>query len=194
MAETSMAEPAENRIEALLRYCKTQYNQSFVLNGVIFQAIWWLAILLGNQATPIVAVLLGLHFLLISNIKREALFVLLIAVPGALVDSLATALGLFVFPADQFFLGAIPLWLWCIWFGYGASIRLSLLPIIKRFSFIKILFPFLATLSYVAAEGMGVVQFGFSTGFAIASLVGMWILWLGWLLFLDMKLCNRQAS
>jgi len=91
-------------------------------NIVWFQLCWLSAVWL--QQPILVAALLSLHLALVANKKQEVVLLILCALPGLLLDSLLTSLGLFQFPSEITLL--LPSWLILLWLCFCATFNLSL--------------------------------------------------------------------
>ena len=72
-------------------------SECFWINLTGFQLIWWLSVLLGNSAVPVVLLLLVLHIAFHSQPLREIRVLLVCAILGFTVDGLLTLGGVFVF-------------------------------------------------------------------------------------------------
>lgn len=140
------------------------------IHFVFFNIIWFGLILIGNGFIPIAIVWLVVHIFRSLKWRYESISLIAIAATGISIDMCLTALGVFRFNSDVFF----PLWLVVLWFCFAATIGYSdkLLPRSKiaRFIIGAIIPPF----SYLAAEHLTAVQFGYPLWFTYALLSMIW--------------------
>ncbi len=124
-------------------------------NAILFQLGWFACVLGGNLLAVLWTVpYLVAHFVYISRLRGEWLFVAGLAALGITVDSLAMAAGIFSIPGSLPF----PLWLACLWVLFGTFIPHGLSWLSGR--------PLLATafgavggcLSYYAGVRLGLAQ------------------------------------
>ncbi len=131
------------------------------MNIVIYQGIWFLAVLGREQYAPWLLLALALHLALCRERGRELSVMLACSAVGVLADSILSMSGLYEFtpPAD---LLPIPLWLVAIWLGFTATLRHALswflepvpwrLPLFLACGIVG------APLSYLAAARLGSVE------------------------------------
>lgn len=98
-----------------------------IVNAVLFQCLWFAAILEGWQiALAPLAVLLA-HFFFVVRNRSTYVACAVVVLFGCIADSVLADLGLYTFPEDNLLLlGSIPLWLCFMWVGFAASLPLSL--------------------------------------------------------------------
>ncbi len=87
-----------------------------LLNAVLYQTIWFIAILGGTRYLWCGLILLGVHFSLSSKRKADALLMLSVLMIGLMVDGVLKYSGFFSFSRDQF---PLPLWLMLIWVAFA---------------------------------------------------------------------------
>ena len=125
------------------------------LNALIFQLVWFAAILLQQEAWPYVSALLLLHFYLSPTRRQDLPLLVGVSLVGMLVDSALSLSGVFVF-ADQ---AVLPLWLAFIWFHFSVALNHSLawlrrLPILL----VAVIGSISGSLSYLAGYRLGAVE------------------------------------
>ena len=125
-----------------------------LINMIGFNLVWFGLVYWGNYFTPVALIVIAVHLLLLSNIKKEARLVLLITVIGGSVDSLLHFFHFFSFP-DVIF---TPFWLFVLWGSFACTLCHSL-SFLNGSRYLQILIGGgLAPLSYFAAERLGAVN------------------------------------
>lgn len=143
------------------------------LNLVLFQVLWFAAVLGRDPWSWLLVLLLTAHVLLCSDRKTELKVMLLCAGLGSAVDIALTLMGVFVFtPAPSVL--PIPFWLIALWLGFAATLRHSLSYLLKRPVIAVPAAGLTAPFSYFAAMRLGAVDFGFSTPFTLVLLGVLW--------------------
>jgi hypothetical protein len=144
-----------------------------VLNALIFQLGWWLAVLGGDRVALLVAATtLVLHGLCISRERAEWLCIVATVAIGCVLDSTLHSLDILQFPA---FSGVgVPLWLATIWLLFATTLNHSLRWLQKHWFWAVLLGVFIAPLSYWAGVRFGVASFGVATPLALAILAICW--------------------
>ncbi len=143
-----------------------------LINFVLFQAIWLIAILYQQAGAAICLLLLLLHFLLSPtpwlDFRTTACGILF----GILLDYSLMLSGMYQF-AD----GRFPLWLACIWIAFVLSLRHSLAWLAPRPWFVQALIGAIGgTLSYASGARLGAVSFGWPLLPTLVVLAGLWAL------------------
>ena len=139
------------------------------LNFILFQSIWFAAILGQENLEWLVALLLATHFLLCRNhLTSELKVVLPCAAIGVAADALLTLAGVFIFePAPSIL--PIPFWLIGIWLGFAATFRHSFSYLMAKPIIAIPAAAVAAPFSYFAGMKLGAVSFGLdATGAAVA--------------------------
>lgn len=97
-----------------------------VINAVLFQALWFSAVMLGWVFALPLLCLMAWHLLLTLPAIPWVRLALLACV-GILADSLASGFGFYGFPsAEALMAGFIPFWLVCLWLGFVLTLIASL--------------------------------------------------------------------
>ena len=91
---------------------------SLIYNVVLFQLLWFTAVLGANQYLLVVALLLVLHWCWCSNRRAELFLLLTAATAGIICDSIMALAGVYVFASGTQTL-PIPWWLIGLWLGFG---------------------------------------------------------------------------
>lgn len=127
------------------------------MNIVIYQGIWFLAVLGRETWQPWLLLPLALHLLLCRDRGRELAVILACSTVGVLVDSSLALAGVYEFrpPAE---LLPIPLWLVAIWLGFTATLRHALSWFVARAPLFLAAGVVGAPLSYIAAARLGAVN------------------------------------
>ena len=159
--------------------------QWFWIQFVIFQAIWLIAILGGNQWLALCLILLAIHFFVTPS-RSQDWRVLPIALIGIVLDAGFTLVGLFEF--DQF-----PVWLGLLWVGFILTLGHSLawLRKLPRLALVPI-GAVAGTASYLAGWRLDAVELPFGMGASAAALAVAWALLLPVLVILDDRI--RRSS
>ena len=144
-----------------------------VLNFLVYQGIWFTAILGREPWTWLLAGLLALHLALSRDRRGEAAVMMLCAGMGITLDSVLSVSGVFVFdPAPEVL--AIPLWLAGLWLGFAGALRNSLRYLLTRPRLASVAAGISAPLSYFAGMRMGAVTFGVEDWLAGVIIGGAW--------------------
>ncbi|MGI9507699.1 MAG: DUF2878 domain-containing protein [Geminicoccaceae bacterium] len=141
------------------------------LNFILFQSIWFAAILGQGSLEWLLLLLLAVHFLLCADLKDELKVVLSCAAIGVVADTALTLAGVFIFdPAPSVL--PIPLWLIAIWLGFVSTFRHSMSYLLARPMLAIPAAAIMAPLSYIAGMSLGAVSFGLDTA-STAVVVGL---------------------
>ncbi|MFN6972007.1 MAG: DUF2878 domain-containing protein [Rheinheimera sp.] len=131
---------------------------SLIYNVVLFQLLWFTAVLGSNQYLFVVALLLALHLIWCTNRRAELFLLLSAAAAGIVCDSIMALAGVYVFASGTQTL-PIPWWLIGLWLGFSATLRHSMAPLMKKPVLFTVLSMVAAPLSYLAAAKLGAVEF-----------------------------------
>ena len=143
-------------------------------NVLMYQAIWFVAVLGTIDYQWLLALLLLLHVVWSGQWQREMRLMLLGAGLGGTIDAVFTGLGVYVFSSSVSW-SPIPLWLIAIWMGFCGTLRHSLRPLVNKPFVITGLAAVGAPMSYLAAQRFGAVDFPLG-GLRTAIMVGMaWV-------------------
>lgn len=152
-----------------------KYSYPYLLNFIWFQAIWFLAVVKGDNAYFILLLLLVVHFLLCHERKLELKVVASCALVGIAVDSILYKLGFYVFRNEPQIL-TIPFWLIAIWIGFAGTIRHSLRTFLNKPILITVLAGVFAPTSYFAAMRLGAVAFPHGPFITLLCVSAAWII------------------
>jgi len=144
-----------------------------LLNAVVYQSIWFIAILGGSRYLWCGLVLLGLHFIISSKRKADALLLFCLLIMGLMIDGLLKYSGFFSFNNDQF---PLPLWLLLIWMAFAILPHHSLYWLKGRPLLSALLGAVGGPLAYWAGVRLGAASFGFSLTFSLTLLAVVWAL------------------
>ena len=140
-----------------------------IINAVLFQALWFTAILTGwLYALPLMLVHLA-HFVLAERNVKTRLSCFALALIGIVADSILGLVGVYEFHADNLMVfGLIPLWLCYMWLGFSICLPLSLSWLLRSPLMLLAFFSVGGTLSYVAGRQLGALGFDDSSIAVIA--------------------------
>lgn len=143
-----------------------------IINAVLFQSLWFTAILTGwLYALPLMLVHLA-HFVLVERNVKTRLSCFALALIGIIADSILGLVGVYDFDADNLMVfGLIPLWLCYMWLGFSICLPLSLSWLLRSPLMLLAFFSIGGTLSYVAGRQLGALGFDDS---AIAVIAVVW--------------------
>jgi hypothetical protein len=143
------------------------------LNFILFQSIWFAAILGQEKLEWLVALLLAFHVILSADLKDEIKVVLMCAAVGVVADTMLTFAGVLVFdPAPSAL--PIPFWLIGVWLGFAGTFRHSMSYLMAKPMIAIPAAAVAAPLSYLAGMKLGAVSFGLDIG---ATIVVIGLLW-----------------
>lgn len=98
-----------------------------IINALLFQAIWFSAVLVGWYLAVVPLLALLLHGIFKEAGQHAYRFILLFACAGIALDTLMFQLGWFRSPhPDVLQLAGMPLWLMCMWPAFGLTLGSSL--------------------------------------------------------------------
>lgn len=133
-----------------------------LLNFVLYEALWFSAILGQQAAQPVLILLLVAHLFLCRDWRSEAAIMLLAGGVGILVDSALALQGVYTFSHGSDWL-PIPFWLMAIWLGFVGTLRHSMAYMLKRPLLASVAAGVFAPLSYLGAQRLGAVSFELGT-------------------------------
>lgn len=143
------------------------------LNFLLFQAIWFVAILGREDLEWLVAALLVAHVLLVADLVKELRVILPCAAIGIAVDAVLTLSGVFIFDPAPAVL-PIPFWLLGIWLAFVATFRHSMSYLLAKPLIAIPAAAIAAPLSYLAGMSLGAVSFGLDTASTVIVLGLLW--------------------
>jgi len=141
-----------------------------VINLIGFNICWFGLIYLGNSFIPIATIFLLTHLFILSDIRREQVFLVAVASIGIFIDATFSYLGLFIFTEN-----IIPAWLVFLWICFATTICHSLAFLEKNYWW-QVIAGILAPLNYIAGEGVNVVSFGQSNVVTYLFLAPTWVI------------------
>lgn len=98
-----------------------------LINAVLFQAIWFSAILVGWELALVPLSVMLIHGLAFEPGQHHYRFVLAFVAIGFVWDSMLVYSGVFAFAAPEpLSLGVMPLWLLGLWAGFALTLNSSL--------------------------------------------------------------------
>ena len=163
-----------------------------VRNILWYQAIWFLAILLGEAAVTPIFMLLTWHIARSADRSAEFIVMLGCGALGYATDALLAATGLYQFPSGSGDLPA-PLWLLGLWLGFAGTLRHSLAPLAQRPLLLATLGLVGAPTSYLAATRLGAVSFPHGIEPSLVIVGGAWFALLPLFCYLCRR-CDRRLD
>ena len=147
------------------------------LNAALFQ-VGWFSCILGSTTTAILAtvVLLGIHLAVVTEPKKEALFICKVAFWGFSMDYALSALGYIRFLTD----GDFPWFILCLWVLFATTLNWSYNYLVSKVP-IAIIAGLLAPLSYFAAQKIGKVEYLTS---GVESFIVHALLWISFMILI----------
>ncbi|KZY27863.1 DUF2878 domain-containing protein [Oleiphilus sp. HI0086] len=144
-----------------------------LLNAVLFQSCWFLAILSDWYLALCAFALLLVHFVRTNASTHNSLKLLYIACIGILIDSLLMHLGVYQFPNPELRTNdfIIPLWLIIMWCAFTLTLLSSLQWFLAKPYFFICLCCISGPASYLAGRHFGALHF------ADASLIFIILEW-----------------
>lgn len=139
----------------------------FWIQFIIFQVLWLVAVIGGNQFVPLCLLLLGVHFFLSpSSIRDLSLWPL--ALLGLSIDSALTLAKVFEF-------SVLPVWLAMIWIAFVMTLSHSL-AWLKKLPFVLLppIGAVAGTASYMAGWRLEAVEFPRGPLVSAMVLAGVW--------------------
>lgn len=163
------------------------------MNAVLYQSVWFAAVLGRDVWIIVPGLLIVLHILWSENRRTELLVMLACAVIGSLTDIALTLSGVFVFAPEPTIL-PIPVWLVCLWLGFATTLRHALAWFVARPPWAITAAAIGAPLSYLAAARFGAVELPLGllrTGVLIGA---AWIVLMGLFIVTTRKLSQPPRS
>lgn len=145
----------------------------FGANMIGFQLCWWSLVLYGNLAVPLALLLITIHLFFTPERQLDLKLILIVGILGFALDNVLAKASVWQFENS---LLPAPIWLGCIWLCFGATLRHSFRPLWERKFLLPILGAFGGASSYIAANRLGAVSFGYElmvTGIICAFLWGV---------------------
>jgi len=144
-----------------------------ICNAVLFQCLWFAAVLEGWSWGIFPLMIMLAHFVFVIKAWSTRLACFGIAIAGALADSLISFVGVYGFSPDNLMLlDQLPLWLLFMWLGFSMSLPLSLAWLFKSKLLLASFFVLGGPMSYFAGQKLGALHF---------ALADLWELAMTWL-------------
>jgi hypothetical protein len=159
-----------------------------IINAVLFQLCWFLAVLGGWIWVLPAVVIMGIHYFASSrDTVLDIKLPLVIGGAGMAMDGLFGAHGVYAFGPEPMLSTpvAVPLWLCLLWIAFGLTLTRSLAWLVQRSGIFIPLCAVAGPLAYLAGRETGAIGFGDN---AVVGLV------LEWLLIAMLALWTYRAS
>lgn len=166
-------------------------SQNIWVNLCGFQLAWWLAILIGTSAWPLLCLLVLLHLLFHQHPLAEAKVVFVGAFLGFSLDTLLMYVDVFVF-ADPSLLP--PIWLAALWCCFTATLNQGLSWFSNKLIAAAMVGGVAGPLSYLAGEQLGAVSFGQPLWLSMVLLMMTWVLLFPMLMVIATKISSDRPS
>lgn len=160
-------------------------------NLISFNLIWVLAIIKGNQALPLIGILIALHFMIINYRVSELKVVICTALLGYSVDCLLTLFGFFKFSQVQ---GITPIWLLALWIGFSTTLRHSLQYFSNKPLVSALCGAIAGSASYFMAAHLGAVVLAISQLISVIVLALVWAVLFPCLMLISQRLGGDDVS
>jgi hypothetical protein len=169
------------------------YSSSIKLRTIVNYVglqLGWLACVVGAaQGYPwagpvVVGGHLVIHFLWTQNRRQEALFVLVVAMTGIVVDSLQKTSGLLSYAGDVPVYWLAPYWIIAMWVLFATAMTTSLQRLQGKYLFAAAVGAIGGPLSYVAGEKLNGIEFNYDFWPTVIIISLIWatvMVWLSWL-------------
>lgn len=140
---------------------KNQQTQHMIINAVLFQCCWFLAIFSEWYWAVIPLLLMITHIYWISPRKfHELKIVAVIAFLGITIDTLFKVSGIHSFGDVLLLTGrSIPIWLCILWIGFALTVNHSLNWLVKKTPWFIVGCAIAGPMSYSAGRANGVIDF-----------------------------------
>lgn len=162
-----------------------------LINFVAFQLGWFACVLSAANNQPLLGIvcallLLGLHFSLSSQLRRDLLLVSGIALIGSSWDSLLTWQQLMLFSSGQYHHNLAPAWISAMWLMFATTINVSLRWLYQRYWLAALLGAIAGPLAYNAGAALGAVSMP-------QPVLALLVMSIGWALMMPLfiKLAER---
>lgn len=140
---------------------KNQPTQQIVINAILFQCCWFLAIFSEWYWAVIPLLLMIAHVYWISSRRlHELKLVIAIAFSGITIDTLFKVSGIYSFGDDLLLTErSIPIWLCTLWLAFALTINYSLSWLVKKSPLFILGCAIAGPISYSAGRANGVIEF-----------------------------------
>lgn len=140
---------------------KTQQTQHIMINAILFQCCWFLAIFSDWYWAAIPLLLMLVHIYRVSSRKlHELKLAVVIAFSGITIDTLFKVSGIYSF-GDVLLITerSIPVWLCILWLGFALTVNHSLNWLVKKAPWFVIGCAVAGPISYSTGRAKGVIEF-----------------------------------
>ena len=164
-------------------------NRSALIISMLFNAYWFLCVVIQEQAWFLLLALLVAGFVFDKTVALAAPLIALIGLSG---DAMLTGFGIFIFDESLYNLSSgslgffealatIPSWLVFLWLGFGTYAWLLRAVLMKHAgSLFFLLCAFSGSSSYYAGMKLGAVNFSESLTTTLMLLFALWAVY-GWI-------------
>ncbi|MBV7314513.1 DUF2878 domain-containing protein [Shewanella sp. NIFS-20-20] len=150
------------------RLAPSPTRSMMLVDLVRFQVAWWSLVLLGQSGLVIGVILLLIQFRLSQRRVADGIVMAAIAMPGVLMDAMASYFGLFEF-------AGLPVWLALLWCHFGLSCQYSLRPVLGLNAWWVLVIGALGgSASYWAGVQLGAVSSSLSGPELVMYLMPLW--------------------
>lgn len=139
---------------------------SLLLQNFILFQLGWFACVLGGASreymwagTVAAAIIVAVHLVRATNLRSEALLVLLTAAIGTAWDSGLMAAGLFIFNSGIVVSGLIPVWMIAMWVIFATTLNVSMTWMKGRYLLAALFGAIGGPVAYYAGHRLGAVDF-----------------------------------
>lgn len=150
-------------------------NMKTLFNVLLYQSIWFLSILGGNNGAWFGLLLLCVHLFFSTKKRADLQMMSILFVAGLLIDGTLHQVGFFSFTETGF---PIPFWLLVIWLGLAVTPHHSLSWLQKKPLLAMIFGALGGPIAYWAGVRMGAAHFNWSLLPSLGTLAVVWgLLW-----------------
>ena len=144
---------------------KTPTKTHLVINAVLFQVIWFLAIFTEWYWAFLALIALASHtYAISSNRMQDLKLLVVIGFTGITIDTFFKVNGLYSFGGELSLTErSVPLWLCTLWCGFALTLNYSLNWMVKKPSLFIIGCAVAGPVSYSAGRANGVIDFADSS-------------------------------
>lgn len=135
-----------------------------IINIVIYQICWLACIIGAANGIPLVGVALiaiaaAYHLYSADKVMPEFSMLVIVAIIGALWDSIPVALGWMVYPSGTLIEGAAPYWIVALWVAFATTFNVSMRWFKQHLLLAAIFGAVGGPLAFLAGERLGGVEF-----------------------------------
>lgn len=135
-------------------------TRHIIVNAVLFQALWFAAILTGWALALAPMLMLVAHFLWVVRDQKVRVACAGLAMFGALADAVLGFFGVYTFNEGALLIANLmPLWLVFMWLGFAMCLPLSLNWLYRSPWLVLAFFSVGGPMSYLAGRSLGAIHF-----------------------------------